>query len=92
MCRYHRSGKYFITGTINGPCVIWDFPTKTPIRTLFGHIKEITVLDWSKDGKRLLTGSKDGQCIIWKLPECEKEARYEFNSSVIAGQLHPKQT
>ena len=79
-----------MTGTVDGRCILWDGDTRGPVKTLYGHINEITSLDWSRSGHRLLTGSKDGRCIVWNLPSGEKEIVYEFQSPVLAAQFHPR--
>ncbi len=46
----------------------WQRQTHLPLRTLRGHLEEVTSVAFSSDGQRIVTGSWDQTAKVWEAP------------------------
>ncbi|KAK0453170.1 WD40 repeat-like protein [Armillaria borealis] len=92
--RFDPSGRYIGAGKYDGSVSIWDLETRAQIRTLDGHVKAVTNLDWSRNSRFLLSSSKDWNVIIWDLAaDWDPPQRYKtirFDSPVLSASFHPR--
>ncbi|KAF8911345.1 WD40 repeat-like protein [Mucidula mucida] len=92
--RFDPSGRYIACGQYNGSASIWDLETRAEVRSLVGHVKSVTNLDWSRNSRFVLTSSKDWNVIVWDLAsECDPLQRYatiRFDSPVLSASFHPR--
>ncbi|KAG6861495.1 hypothetical protein C0995_015922 [Termitomyces sp. Mi166 len=92
--RFDPSGRYLGIGRSNGAAAIWDLETRARIRSLEGHVKAVTSLDWSSNSRWILTSSKDWNVIKWDLAsECDpiqRMATMRFDGPVISASFHPR--
>lgn len=64
---FNWSGTILAVGCADGVAVLWDFETRSPIKTLEGHTGTVAALVWSRNGRRLLSASHDGSVAAWKV-------------------------
>ncbi|RDB20466.1 Retinoblastoma-binding protein 5 [Hypsizygus marmoreus] len=92
--RFDPLGRYIGVGGSNGSAAIWDLETRARIRSLEGHVKAVTSLDWSKNSRWVLTSSKDWNVIIWDLAsKCDPIQRHStirFDAPVLSASFHPR--
>ena len=55
------------SGSFDKSIRVWDIDSMTHVRTLCGHIAQVTTLCVNEDTNTLLSGGKDGYVIMWKL-------------------------
>ncbi|PFH50346.1 hypothetical protein AMATHDRAFT_4081 [Amanita thiersii Skay4041] len=92
--RFDPSGRFVAGGRADGSAVVWDLETRSPIRTLDGHVKTVTSIDWSRNSRYLLTASKDWNAIVWDLAsDCDPIQRHttiRFDAPVVSASFHPR--
>ena len=73
-CRlaFSPSGKIIAVGRVNGKIELWDLSSKSMLRELSGHKKQINDLRFSPDGNLLASASHDSSARVW-LPETGAE-------------------
>lgn len=89
---FNKTGTLLAVGSNNGRIYIIDFTTPFIIggyKILFGHVHQITSLDWSKNGDQLISGSTDNKIVIWNLENQERDFVLRFPSPVAKVQFHP---
>ncbi|KAG5353724.1 hypothetical protein C0989_003150 [Termitomyces sp. Mn162] len=92
--RYDPSGRYLGVGRSNGAAAVWDLETRARIRSLEGHVKAVTSLDWSSNSRWIITSSKDWNVIKWDLAsQCDpiqRMATIRFDGPVVSASFHPR--
>ncbi|KAF9224389.1 WD40 repeat-like protein [Gyrodon lividus] len=92
--RFDPSGKFLAAARSDGSAVIWDLDTRATIRWCEGHVKGVTVVDWSRNSRYVLTASKDWNVIIWDLASPydppRRHATIRFDAPVITASFHPR--
>ncbi|KAG6896866.1 hypothetical protein C0992_005557 [Termitomyces sp. T32_za158] len=92
--RFDPSGRYLGVGRSNGTAAVWDLETRARIRSLEGHVKAVTSLDWSFNSRWILTSSKDWNVIKWDLAsQCDPIQRMvtiRFDGPVLSASFHPR--
>ncbi|KAG7096577.1 hypothetical protein E1B28_003997 [Marasmius oreades] len=94
LSRFDPSGRFVGVGTFDGTAYIYDMDTKAAVRTLDGHVKNITSLDWSRHSRYVLTSSKDWNVIVWDLSlTCDPPQRFatiRLDAPVSSASFHPR--
>ncbi|KAJ8086078.1 chromatin binding protein [Marasmius tenuissimus] len=94
LSRFDPSGRFVGVGTFDGSAYIYDLDTRAPVRTLDGHVKNITSLDWSRHSRYVLTSSKDWNVIIWDLSSTcdppQRLATIRLDAPVSWASFHPR--
>lgn len=80
---FNRSGTILAVGCADGAIVLWDFETRSPIKTLTGHTGTVSALTWSRNGRRLLSASHDGTVAAWKV----ETGALEWQTQLGAGEI-----
>ncbi|KAH0587078.1 hypothetical protein H2248_005896 [Termitomyces sp. 'cryptogamus'] len=92
--RFDPSGRYLGVGRSNGAAAVWDLETRARIRSLEGHVKAVTSLDWSSNSRWIITSSKDWNVIKWDLAsQCDpiqRMATIRFDGPVVSASFHPR--
>ncbi|PPQ70476.1 hypothetical protein CVT24_013283 [Panaeolus cyanescens] len=92
--RFDPTGRFIAAARLDGSAQIWDLETRGTIRTLDGHVKALTSIDWSHHSRYLLTSSKDWNILIWDLASpTNPPLRYNtlrFDAPVHSACFHPK--
>ncbi len=58
---------YILSGDLDKNVDLWESDTKTKFRSLIGHSKTISSIQFSSDGSQLLTSSWDGKIKLWHM-------------------------
>lgn len=92
--RFDPTGRYLGTGRTDGSVAIWDLDTRAAVRTLDGHVKAVTSIDWSRYSRYVLTSSKDWNVIIWDLASgfdpLQRHRTIRFDAPVLQSWFHPR--
>ncbi|KAF3930280.1 Beta-TrCP [Dactylellina cionopaga] len=67
LIRFSPNGQYLVSASDDGTIGVWDVASRTLIRTLEGHTKEIIDFVFSVDGKRLGSCSDHSDCRLWEI-------------------------
>jgi len=57
--------KRAVSGSADGPLIVWNLESGEAIRTLKGHTKKVKSVQVSSDFKQAVSGSADGTLIVW---------------------------
>jgi COMPASS component SWD1 len=85
---FNSRGTLLAVGCHDGRILIWDFDVIGVSRVLFGHVRPITSLCWSK--RHLLSSSSDWTVIWWDLLSAEIIKKFRFDSPVLSAHLHSR--
>ena len=78
---YSNHGNYLAVGCHDGRCLIFDFVTRSPARTLHAHTSAISSVCWGRGSRTLLTAGVDCHLMLWDLmPENGDEKAAEPGS------------
>ncbi|MEH2275439.1 MAG: WD40 repeat domain-containing protein [Nostoc sp.] len=81
---------FFASGSDDKTIKIWDYTTKSLLKTLKGHSKSVYSLVYSFDGKRIFSGSSDQTVKAWKLPDFEIEFTIDVKDNLNSIKIHPR--
>ncbi|KAG9510143.1 Retinoblastoma-binding protein 5-like protein, partial [Fragariocoptes setiger] len=89
-CAFNRHGSLLAVGCNDGTVIIYDFLTRTPAKTIFGHLQQICSLSWSRNGRRLAVVSLDNSVTVWDVTSSKCLLRWEFPSPLVKVQFNPR--
>ncbi|KDQ65048.1 hypothetical protein JAAARDRAFT_64839 [Jaapia argillacea MUCL 33604] len=92
--KFDPSGRFVASGRNDGSAGIWDLDTRAAVRSLDGHVKGVTSVDWSRNSRYVLTSSKDWDVIIWDLASdfvpLQRRTTIRFDAPVASASFHPR--
>lgn len=90
-CEFNRIGSLLAVGCNEGRLVIWDLPTRSPVRTILAHAAHpITSISWSRNGHKVATASLDNSAAIWHVLSGERKIKWFFKSPLMKIQFNPR--
>lgn len=67
LVRYSPNDLYALTGDLGKGVDFWEIDSKQKFRSLIGHTKTISGIEFSKDGTTMVTSSWDGKIKVWNV-------------------------
>ena len=64
-CKIARDASFFVTGSEDGLCYVYNFLETKPIGNLYGHLDSVVAVDINRKTGAVVTGSFDGNIKIW---------------------------
>jgi WD40 repeat protein len=80
-CRFFPDGKTVVSASSDSTLKVWDVASGSLIRTLVGHLYEVSCVDVSPDNARILSGSFDQTWKIWNSRTGELQHTEEVDDS-----------
>lgn len=66
-CATTRCGTFMLAGTASGTLLLWNLISGQLIKSLKGHLREVTCASFSADDSLAATTSQDSVCKVWQL-------------------------
>jgi WD40 repeat protein len=65
------NGKWAVSGSFYGECILWDLNTGEAVKTFKGHTSIVNAVSITPDGRLMFSGSSDKTCILWDINTSE---------------------
>ncbi|KAI5693472.1 hypothetical protein M8J77_024379, partial [Diaphorina citri] len=69
-------GQYFVTGSVDKSCKLWDFREKKCVQTFFGHEADVNSVCFHPSGLAFATGSEDKTARLFDIRADQQIATY----------------